>query len=368
VEAIEELGVTPMVTAFAVRGRTILGPLPPPRDASCKAVAEGLTCRELYLGAFANQVECWGLPEGGDCSERETSTRCAPEFVCGNATDNAPTCRQCASAVGGDCQVDAQCSADGSVLCDLSGAGGATPGNCAAASNGATCLQDRCGPDFACVAQQCVDPPTGDDPCDSDSDCSLLEELCGDTCLTLPVRDQVCDGGCKGALLCSSTCGDRPTLNQPCSGVCQGPYICQNNVCEDPLSIEPLGVGDVCADEGCAGRQCEFEFGTCVNSYCEINVVPNVCTAYIPDTQACPNQIGCDPATSRCLDATCVEYDDSFCDNVEVLCARPGSVCRGTCEGGDDDGLPCANPNACEGGTCETACVPADDAPPLCVP
>ncbi|HEX9620652.1 MAG TPA: hypothetical protein VF989_10975 [Polyangiaceae bacterium] len=382
-EVVAQTGINPLGASLS-RVRTLLGPLPRSRDASCTALVEELSCQELYLGAFANDVACWGLVEDTDCSER--TTNCATGLVCGPVAESGPRCRQCADGVGRNCQLDTECSPDGSALCELEGVGGGNPqGTCIAASEGATCQQNRCGPNFACVAQECVTPPVDDEPCDSNDDCGALEAECQSLCVPLPGRNDYCEGGCKGALLCSSsavivaalvapggTCGDRPDLGQDCSGTCRAPYVCQGGQCRDPFALDEIGVGDQCADESCSGALCEFLFGVCVSSYCD-TAGSNDCEPYIADGDQCPDGIGCNPATASCravaeLGFVCAPHEEEGapCD-IEFPCRRPGLVCRGTCVGGIDDGLTCLGSD-CEEGTCSATCVPEAEAAPLCAP
>lgn len=344
----------------------VLGPLPPDRVASCTALLDELDCPELYFGFFVFEAACWGLDEGADCSR----AACAPEFACAPADANGPSCRRCTSALDQSCESHGDCSADRSLLCDLQGAGGGEDlGTCVVATEGAQC-DGACGPELACVDEQCVPPPGENEPCDNFIDCGRLVNTCqARSCVPLPGRDAECEGGCKGAFLCDGTCGDRPGLGQECSGGCRAPYQCVQGQCRDPFAVAELQVGEVCAGASCAGTQCAFLFGLCADSYC--NPAANLCAAYIPDGNACPDGIGCNPATADCTTSesfpalTCIPYERQGAPCNDASPCRPGLLCQGRCEGGVYAGMPCLGPE-CEGGACNPTCVPDDQAPSLC--
>jgi N-acetylneuraminic acid mutarotase len=237
--------------------------------------------------------------------------------------------------------------------------------NCA----GRVCGGDGCGGSCgacdigeACNVQgQCVDVPLncGDGVCDSDEDCALCPEDCGQCC-----GDGFCDANqgetCQTCPAdCGMCCGDGTcdtSIGENCS-TCPADCGCGTDGVCDPVELicvcEPDCSGRVCGDDGCGGTcgsGCSGDdicnaAGQCVDpGTCQPDCAGRVCGA-----DGCGGTCGtgctgddvCDSA-GQCIDPGC----DPDCSG--KVCGPDG--CGGSCAPGCGVGESCTTAGQCEGG------------------
>lgn len=355
-----------------------------PYDAVGCAAARAADC-EASLGANVGA----DLDAGRAELRADAIDRCVAAIRaegCDLSTSSWPAA--CGDVVVDVAEVGAACSVRGGGLAFCAdGAGVCEPGGtlCVARPGpGDACPIGVCADGLACdAANRCVTPGSAGADCAIDGECAdgLVCAPGGSCASPLPVdatceRPEQCDAGlvCDGGV-----CEAAAALG----GACDGPAACgTGRACarapETRTCADPLGLGDVCAGDGCDvglacaedecvalpgdGDPCLDGFACDVGLTCEDGVgtcrpLPALGETCAVGNRFCADGLGCDPNTNTCQEGPGVGQmcllnpPDYVCaDGLGCDFGGDGSVCVTKGDAGD----PCTNDRVCDDGTyCE---------------
>jgi len=179
---------------------------------------------------------------------------------------------------------------------------------------------------------------------------------CGSSANTDCTNPDTCDG--NGT--CSPNHADNLTpCGNPADTDCSNPDSCNGSGTCLPRN-EPNGTActpdsNQCTDDTCQAGVCTHpndNTNTCSDGLFCTN--PDACSSGVCSGPArdCGQQF-CKESTDQCVDCLINAHcDDGVFCNGPATCQAGSFLCRGTCVGGPNNGLACAGPGNCPGGTC----------------
>ncbi len=257
-----------------------------------------------------------------------------------NTPDSCQKALSGATATGGDCDIDAECT--GLARCDVSG--GACPGKCAPrASAGVACGKDGdCALGFVCspVTSKCVTPAASDEPCGG----TVAGNCAAGLICTGNNDDKKTPGTCKAAAsVLSKNAGDDCDLQQ-------------GTWCADTLScvaesITGTTLNSKCHTIGAAGASCGFGIpGNCPKGqYCPLQVADLLAGTFTANCADLPTEgATCGPKAGLVRCAANLVCDDTTAP-LKPVCISPHEL-----------GQTCSDNSLCYSAHCVGgACVPA---------